>query len=268
MLLHIKKAFQEELITDSGLKLFLDPSYQKEQFVSVVATIVALPSKVHPKDEKILSQLKVGDEIAVSYQIVYDLSFKSDKLNFMPVSEGSEMMQSYVNGKGEWVKIVALPGNISPIWVGYYQDKFRNLISGVQGTHSDMERWKSQFSFGKTDVFSFNNFFEFEGKDYWVCNLDDIFAKKVKGHLVAVGNRIICKPIEGSVPQELLSQIRYTHSVKIRFQDRGRVISGGKEKHIKKDDVIAFEPQYCEKYEFWGKNYFLINENFVLGKWN
>ena len=52
-LLHIDQALQDQLITDSGLKLFLDPSYHKEWNASVTARVAALPIKVNTKEQKI-----------------------------------------------------------------------------------------------------------------------------------------------------------------------------------------------------------------------
>jgi len=271
VLLTIPKALNDELVTDSGLKLYIDPSYEKSWQSAVVATIAALPIKCSPKEKKILSQLKIGDEVCISYQVVADFDFSSDGERFMPTTEDNPHMKEFTNGNGEWVKIYALPKftGISKIqWIGVYQDKSRKVISGVQGTESECERWASQFQFGKTDIFKFNNYFEYNGKEYWKCNLNQIFAKKVDGHLVAIGNRVIMKPVEEAVPKDVANQIaRGMDDVKIRYQDRGRTITGGKEKGIKKEEVVSFRQEHCEKYEFYNKQYFLINQNLIQGKW-
>jgi len=266
VLLAVKKPLQDSLTTDSGLKLYISPDYKKEWQASVTATITALPTKVNPREKKIFDQLSVGDEVCVSYRVVADFEFKGDGDRFMPVTEGDDRMRKFVNGRGDWIHVIALPGKISPIWVGYCQDKFRNIISGIEGSQSEVERWMAQFPYDKTDIYSFNNFFEYNGEDYWKCDLTDIFAKKVKGHLVAVGDRIICNPIDENVPKAF-HNIQHHSSVKLRYQDRAKVFSGGKEKGIKRDDIVSFSPAHLEKYTFYGKNYYLINQNMVLGKW-
>lgn len=271
VLLTIPKALNDEIITDSGLKLYLDPSYSKEWHSAVVATIAALPIKCSPKEKKIFDQLKVGDTILMSYQVVADFEFASDGLQFMKATEDNPNMEEYVNGKGEWVKVYAMPKftGISKIqWVGVYQDRNRKVIDGIQGTESEVRRWQAQFSIGKTDIYRFNNYFEYEGKEYWKCNLNQIFAKKVKGQLVAIGDRVICRPVEEKVPDEIANQIiKTTTDVKIRYQDRGVILTGGKEKGIKKDQVISFQQHHLERYEFDNKQYFLINQNLIQGKW-
>ena len=255
---------------DSGLKLYIDPSYSKEWQSAVTATIAALPIKYSPKEKKILDQLKVGDEVLMSYQVVADFEFQDDGLQFMKTTEDNPHTEEYTNGKGEWVKVYAIPKftGISKIqWIGVYQDRQRKVIDGKQGTESEVRRWLSQFSIGKTDIYRFNNYFEYKGKEYWKCNLNQIFAKKVDGHLVAVGEKVIMKPIEEDVPENIKQSLKYNGDMKIRYQDRGRIITGGKEKEIKKEEVVSFQQRHCEKYKFYDKDYFLINQNLIQGKW-
>lgn len=271
VLLSISKPIQDEITTESGIKFYYDGSYNKNFAATVVATIADLPVNPHPKYKKIISQLSVGDDVAVSYRIVADFSFQGDSERFMQTTEDNPHLKEFVNGKGSWIKMYALPkrsGLPGHIWVGVYTNSRMEMIDGIQGTEEELYRWMSQFPFGKTDLYSFNNFFQFNGKDYWRADIDDIFAKKVKGHLVAIGDRIICKPVEDAVPEKYLIDAHKGLKVKVRYQDRGRILSGGKDSGLKKDDVISFNPKFLEKYTFWEKEYFLIKENFILGKWN
>jgi hypothetical protein len=272
VLLTIPKALEDELTMDSGLKLYIDPSYSKEHKASVTATISALPINPNPKEKNILDQLNVGDEVAVSYQIVADFSFGSDADRFMAATEDNDYYKEFFNAKGHSVRVQALPkraGLKGIVWAGIYLNKKGELIDGVQGDEDTLERWLSQFPFGKTDDYTFNNFFEYEGKDYWKAGLDQIFAVRRKGHLVAVGDRIICKPIDEEVPDNFfIDGSGLMQKMIVRRQDRARVLSGGKEKGIKKDEIVHFDPRHCEKYEFFGKQYFLIKQEMVLGKWN
>lgn len=262
---------QDELITDSGLRLYLDPSYSKEWKAAVTATIVELPIKVNPKDKNILAQLYPGDEVAMAYQVVADFEFQGDGGQFMPMTEGNDYVREFINGRGEVVRVYALPkrsGFKGAIWCGILQNKHKQLIDGVQGNEEAVEKWLSQFPFGKTDNYSFNNLFHYKGKDYWKCYPLDIFAKKVKGHWVAIGDRVICSPIDEKIPDQYLIDDKGKHEVKIRHQDRAMVLSSPKGIGFKKGEVISFEPQYLEKYELGSKQYFLINQRLINGKWN
>jgi hypothetical protein len=268
VLLEIPKALQDELITDSGLKLYIDPSFRKEWQSSVTAKILALPLKSSGGDKKIISKLNIGDEVAISYRVVADFHFQGDGKRFMAASKGSDYLQTFYNGAGEKIEIIAFPGPISPIWVGYYMNKKGELIDGTQGSQSDVERWQSQFPFGKTDIYTFNNFFEHDGKQYWKCDPSDIYAKKVGGKLVSVGDRVIGLPVDENVPREILQNIEHTgKEVKIRHQDRLSALTGGEEKGIKKRDIVSFPNGLVEKYEFWGRQYYIISERLINGRW-
>lgn len=267
-LVEISTAFQDEIVTPSGLRFFLDGSYNKNYTATVVGKIAALPIKAQSeKDAKILANLAIGDEVCISYMVVFDVEYESDGFQFMEVTEGSEMMRSWISGAGEKLDVVALPGKIKPHWVGYYRNKFNQHVDGCEGDQSTVERWLSQFSMGKTDKYHHRNKFNFNGKDYWKADLQDIFAKRVNGEIVSVSNRVICEPVEEDMPLDIKYNIAQIGTdVKIRYQDRGLVISGGENKGINKGDIVAFPPNVLEKYEFFGKEYYLINESFVHGK--
>lgn len=269
VILSVDKAFEDELITGSGIKFYLDPSYNKAYQATVTAKVVALPENPNPQDKKIIDSLKVGDEVAISYLVIADFSFRGDGGQFMPTTEGKDEFREFRNGKGESLRVYALPKQRgwTKMWVGAYQDKFRNLISGEQGTQQKVETWLAQFPIGKTDIYTFNNYFSYGGKDYWRCYPTDIFAKKKGNKLIALGDRVICTPVEEKVPENIAFSIRHNDYVKVRYQDRGMVLSGGKNKGIKKNDVISFRPHFLEKYEFWNKEYYLINERMVEGTW-
>lgn len=270
VLLTVPQAFTDEIVTESGLKLYLDSSYSKEWNAAVIATIADLPLKVLAKHQHIFDKLKVGDTVAISYQIVADFTFGSDAKQFIQATEDNPHHKEFVNGMGEWIRMYALPkrsGLEGVMWCATYTNKYRQFVDGVQGDEEEVYRWMSQFAFGKTDRFTFNNYFEFDGKDYWKADLDDIFAVKRKGHWVAVSDRVICRPIEEKVPDPYLIAAHKGHDVKMRFTDRARVITGGKEKNIKKDSVVSFDPRHLEKYTFDNKEFYLIKQSMVVGTW-
>jgi hypothetical protein len=269
-LLSVEKAINDEIVLDSGVKLYMDGSYRKEWESAVTATVKALPEKISSKEKKIAEKLSAGDEVAIDYRVVYDLEFKGDGERFMPVTEENPYRQEFANGKGEWLRCYALPtrkGLSKATWVGTYFGKYNHFVDGCQGDEAALNRWKSQFQFGKTDIYSHRNLFSYNKQDLWKADLNQIFAKKKDGHIVAVGNRIICKPIDEDVPRETNDLLIRTTDVKIRYQDRARVISSSRS-DIKKDYIISFRPMDIERYVMWGQEYYLINEKFVQGLWS
>lgn len=272
VLLSLEKPLQDQIVTESGLKFFIDPTYNKNFQATVTGKIAALPINPRTRKEKeIMSQLEVGDEVCFSYMVVSDMTFSSDANRFISIHDTDDgNLREFKSGMGESIRIYAMHGRISKIWVGVYEDKRGRFVHGVQGTQAELERWMAQFPFGKTDEYTFNNFFEVDGNDYWKCELEDVFAKRGKdGHLVAIGDRIIMKPVDEEIPADVKMGINlFGKDAKIRYQDRGRVISGGKGKGLKKDAVVGFNPTFLEKYQFFDKEYYLINERYVLGTWS
>jgi hypothetical protein len=45
------------------------------------------------------------------------------------------------------------------------------------------------------------------------------------------------------------------------------VLSAPEDSSLKKGDIIGFEPQYLEKYEYGDKSYYLIKSHRALGIW-
>lgn len=272
VILELDKPFEDEIITKGGLHLYLDSSFRKSYNVTTKAKIAHLPVNPDPKFKKIIAQLQVGDEVAINYLVCGDVTYRGDEGQFMSSIEAKdERMQEYRNGKGERIHIYAFQKRkgFGDVWAGVYLDKRGQYIDGCQGSEEDVSRWKSQFSFGKTDIYFHNNLFEYKGKTYWKCSPDEIYAKRIKGHLVAIGNRVIMQPVEEQVPLDVKHYIAsLTDDVKIQYQDRGSVLTGGKSRGFKRNDVVSFESKFLEKYSFFGKNYFVVNENLVIGKWN
>lgn len=271
VLLSVEKALQDELITDSGLKFYLDPTYSKEWNASVTATIAKLPIRLSPADKKIADQLREGDEVGISYQVVADFEFSGDGHRFMPSTEDNPHLREWMNGKGERLGVYAIKKRrgIGIMWVGSYLDKSGNVISGQQGSEHDVERWLAQFPLGKTDIYRHNNFFEYGGRDFWKCDLSQIFCRRRKGKIIAVSNRVICTPIDEAIPTNVLYHLQAAagsdQEIKVRYQDRATVVSGGEAKGLKPGTVIHFQPGHVEKYTMWGENFYLINENLVQG---
>jgi len=262
--LTISKALIEEITTKSGFKLYLSPEYNVEQNVSVTGVIAALPKSY-------TGNLSIGDEVAFSYKVVSDRTFPNTADYFVPVSEGNTNVKLWKNSKGETLRMVAHQGAINIFWVGTYFNSKGQFQYGTQGSESEVERWMtSNFTFGTCDRFTFKNLFNIDGEEYWKCPIENIFAKKEKGKIKSVGDRVVCNFIDVSA-KDLIKQVGEIHipetAIQIRYYDRGKAITGGESIGVKKGNTISFDSKYCEKYEIFGKEYFLIKEKRVAGQW-
>jgi co-chaperonin GroES (HSP10) len=262
--LSIDKTLVDEISTDSGFKLYLAPEWNFEQNTTVAGNVSIVPKNFN-KD------IKPGDEVAFSYSVIANRTFPEHSDYFVLLSEGSPYIKIWQNHKGEKVRMIAHQGAISIFWTGTYFDKHGEFQYGKQGTEKEVERWlHTNFKFGNCENFIYKNLITVDNKDYWKCPYENIFAKKVNGEIVSIGNRVICEIIDIPVPKRLL-KAKGIHipdsSVQMRFYDRGKVISGGESIGVKKGDIVSFEERYCEKYKLWDRDYFLIKQHRVQGIW-
>lgn len=271
--LSMEKPLQDEILLGNGLKLFLAAEYNRSWNATVTAKIAALPIDPTGENKEISEKLNVGDEIAFSYQVVDDVTFGKSGDYFMPTIEENPYVQRFVNSKDEVLSVTKLPpvfGKFTPIWVGLLLDRYGERIDGTQGNEREVKRWLSQFTFSGIQDYKFKNLLEVDGVDYWKCDYKYIFAKKQGDEIIALGDRIILEPIEESVKErfEIAEGIKLPYqTVKIRYMDRGKVVSGGERIGVKKGDIVSFNEQYKEPYDLWGKKYYLIKEKRVNGLW-
>lgn len=265
VLLSLDKALNDEIILNSGLKLFIDPSYRPEFNVTVSGKVNALPENCIGEDAKIVEQLKVGDEVAFNFRVVATRKYVPNKDTFLPIEE-TEIRKTYLDNKKNKIKINALPYKGGLNWVGVLLDWRGDVIDGAQGTQSEVERWFSQFTIGYDAPFFYSNLLEHEGTVLWKAEPRDIYAKKVKGGvgIQAVGDRVIMKEIviDASKRVALTNGIHIPDgSILSAYGDRAKVVSGGEKFGIKRGDEVFFEPTYLEKYNFFGQEYLVIKQN-------
>lgn len=266
--LSLEKPIQDT-IKMGDIELYLDGSYRPEWNATVVGQVYSLPK--HPKgvDRNVVSKLKEGDKVLFDYSVVAERKFESDGEYFTELTKDSPYYQKFKNGKGESLLIVAMPGKITHTWVGTFHDNRGNFVDGCQGSEHDISRWKAQFNFGNTQSFVFKNLIDTGSKDVWKADYRDIYAKIENDELVTVGNRIILEPIDIDMPKEVIQQLGIVDTVnaKVRLNDRAKVLSVPDGIKLNKGDIVAFEPQYLEKYEYNNKQYFLIKSYRALGIW-
>ena len=266
--LNLEKPIQDT-IKLGDLELYLDGSYRPEWNATVVGEVYSLPKNPKGTDGKVVSKLKEGDKVLFDYSVVAERKFESDGDYFTEITKDSPYYQKFTNGKGESLLIVAMPGKISHIWVGTYHDKRGNFIDGCQGAEHNISRWKAQFNFGNTQSFFFKNLVDTGKKDVWKADYRDIFAKVENDELITVGNRIILEPIDIDLPQDVIKEMGVVDTInaKVRLGDRAKVLSVPDGVNLKKGDVVGFEPQFLEKYEYNNKQYYLIKSYRALGIW-
>ena len=273
VLVTLPSAFTEEIVTDSGFRLWKDASYSKEWNATVVGKVAAISDYTKPDSQVISDQLDVDMEVVFDYKVVSDFDFASDSNHFHLVTPVESIyLRKYTSKSGMWINVRAFPGTFGHQWNGWLQDKYLNRIDGAQGTEKDIEKWLAQFTFGKTDKYVFKNQLTVNKQPYWKVAYEQIFAKKVQGVWEAVGDKLLMIPLEVDVTEQVKISMGGIHipesSLKARFYDRAILLSGGEEMGLQRGDIVAFDEKFLMKYEIEGRDYFLIRKSRINGKWN
>lgn len=266
VLLTIEQTLLDSITTASGFKLYLVPEFNFENNATITGNIAVLPRDYE-------GDLKEGDEVAFSYKVVSDRIFPNTSDFFVPVAENMNgAVRMWANHKGERLRMMQHEGRIAPFWVGTYFDKKGVFQYGTQGSESEVERWMhNHFKFGNCENFIFKHRITVDNKFYWKCSVENIFAKRKKTSVLSTGDRLICEPMDVPIPEKILKEsgLNIPESmIQMRFYDRGKLLSGGRSLGYEKGETISFEEKYIEKYNLWGKDYFLIKKRRVNGKWN
>jgi hypothetical protein len=265
-LVELEQALNDKIKTESGIEFFIEPTFNFSWNVSVTGKVVVLPTNKECANDFI----KVGDEIAFSYQVVNERKFTGES-HIFKVEADLPYLKAYYNGNGESLRLQKIPDVIRKnFWMGALTNKRGKLVTGMEGTASDAERWLAQFPMSNGTQFVFANLVRINDKYYWKVKKEQIYAKRLKKRLFATGEFAICKPIDVDMSQRL-ALTKGIHvapnSVMARFPDRGTLVSGGKDFGVNVGDIISFDKQYVNKYMLFGEEYFLIKESRILGIW-
>jgi co-chaperonin GroES (HSP10) len=262
VLISIDKALNDEIITEGGLKLYLDPSYDPSFHATVTGTVKGIPTNPTKEDKSIVSQLRIGDEIAFNYKVVINREYKSNSESFQSV-EKNPAKRVFLNNKRQKIMVNALPYRGKVIWVGVLLDHKNNVLDGRQGTNKEIEKWLSNFTFGEGASFVYKNLLEYDDINLWQTEAINIYAKKTSNGIVSLGDRVIMKPIFIDVTQQvkIMKGIHLPdNAVMTEYVDMAVVVSGGERIGINKGDTVMFDPLYIEKYRFFNEDYLLIKE--------
>jgi len=289
VLVSIPQAFEEEITTDSGIKFYKDPSYSKEWNAAVTGTVSVMSDLVSEESRPIFDQLDLGMEVAFDYKVCADFEYVSDESHFHQVTpENINHIRKYNNKRGEWLSVRSFPNpkgvvankifsitgeNTKAVqektWVGWLQDKYMNILDGVQGDENRLEQWLANFTFGKTDKYYFRNKIYVEKQPYWVCDYNQIIAKKVQGQWDAVGDYLICAPLLVDLSQKVSLSAGGLHipesAIQLKFRDRAILLHENKKMGLQKHDVISFEEKYIYPNTIEGVEYIFIKKDKVNG---
>ena len=250
--------------------------------VSVTGKIAAMPKHAKGVNSTKIATLKEGDEVAFDYSVISEMKFNENPELYQETLDVPGSLKRFENSKGKMISIFCYDGAISKRWgCSLYDKNSRTIIDGRDNINeSEKDRWLAQFHFGGVQDFRFKNLLEIESKksgteiqtdDYWNVSMDNILAIKKGDDVVSVSNYVIATPLMVDATSSYNFQngvMLPPMSVCFELTDRAEVASDYPELGLKKGDIASTEEMYICRYDLWGKKYFLINKNRILGTWH
>ncbi len=283
-LVKINKAFQDEIITEGGLKLFLDTSYHPEHHATITGEIVSVPPKLSAeyRMQGNFVNMEPGDHVCFSYLVVFDQGFNDTSKHFYRVEEMPGTMELWVNNCFEKIRIV----RFGDIVAGTYTDADGKLIDGIQAKGHKawglVQAWLGKFQLEGHSIINYNNAIEIDGQVYWRCDWRYLFFK-VERLIDAEGREIrqeitmapgYCLVYPEAREQgysgmiELLQPVLASHTA----DSAGRVIANGPtlwgrpDYGLKAGDRILFDKNFAEKYVINGQEVLILKHRYIIAR--
>jgi co-chaperonin GroES (HSP10) len=282
ILVKLDKSFQDEIVTDSGIKFFTDTTFNPEWNVSISGVVVSVPHKltegnggVHsliPERPNISQIVKAGDEIIFSYTVVMN---RNEEHNKGDVFERNKPISPFVT---EWEN----PYGLKIIREYLMNDKYRIALIDtktmiiadmVEGNKHDVESFMGRYMPDKSTVFNYNNLLNIDDEDYWMVDYANVIAIKDEYGYRMVGDYVLLEPIREPISGEYQGLLEvYEIAQDADFRAIGKVISigeplkGHKKLSVKPQDTVVTDIRFVEKYKIDGKDYWVARQKYIYGK--
>ena len=203
LIVQLDKAFQDTIITDSGLTLFKGKSDTPEWDVTILGTVVSTPNRLSSKQELKGIEVEVvpGDKVLFSYLVVFDLDFKDRdnpvhhnlfyfegqwywKVDYQHVygyirNEKLHAVQDYVICE----PVEEVTEKVGLIWMPEMSKKKKPEGKGKVVAIGKARKGEPELSINEGDVVRFPQKFackyEIEGKQYLVLTQGKILATEI-----------------------------------------------------------------------------------------
>ncbi|MEJ7914096.1 MAG: hypothetical protein WKF70_13130 [Chitinophagaceae bacterium] len=283
ILVQFDKKYQDEIITESGLILYKDTSYNPEWNVTVTGKVISVPPKLVSERNvetgqinfgeirhKIFPDVRPGDELFFSYLVVHDKEVETDSDAFQEQTEPASKNKVFLNGKKEKLSIQYLSKRLV---VGIWAKANGDLIAGSQGTPKETEKWMLQFKFAGDDQTIYKNLLWHEEEDYWMVDYLEAIAVKRGEEIIMIAGNVLMEPQEEKLyyergPDSVLHLVPKIDKGVSTVVAVGKPLSDEPDLGIKAGDKIRFIQRHVQKYELWDKQYLLIDQRSILGKHN
>lgn len=287
ILVRLDKAFQDQIITTGGLRLYKDVEFRPEWNATIEGEVMSVPLSVTVGDGKIQSinfdRPKInqivcpGDRIIFSYLVASSRSHTDNNFDIFKEDQfdpfGDPYVTTWTNGRGLKLVRVYMQNNV---WeCGVFDTKSKEVIERMRGDELEVENFMGKHMPTKQVSLSHKNILEHEGRIYFKVDYSQAFAiKKSSGEFEMIGDYVLLAPI--SEPSEQLKEggalFVYNKEQHQNFIAIGKIISIGEplkgDKKIRSTagQNVLLDIRYVEKYEIDGEDYWIVKQKYILGK--
>lgn len=282
ILVELEKSFQDEIITDGGIKFYKDTLFRPEWNATVIGKVASVPLKLtigdgqgqslDPERVKIRKIVKPGDEIVFSYLVVMNRKL-TDNAGEVYTRDNPTIPRVTTWSNPNGMQIIREYLNNNKYQCALIDTKSRMFVDTIIGSESDAENFMGKYMPTENHGFNYKNLLPCDGKDYWMVDYSQAIAIKRGGIYEMIGDYVLLsairEPIRGSY--EGVLEV-YNIQQDTDYRAIGRVVSigeppiGSKKISVEINDVVVTDIRYVEKYEIDGKDYWVVRQKYIYGK--
>lgn len=264
----IKARYEDEIQFASGVKLYVDPSFNPNFHATVEGVVHSVPIGMRNQNASINPIIRPGDEVLFSYKTVGDITFGDNTHLYRMITKEEGYITEWQNQDRYYIRMEK--GMKDNQWAVVHTGPRGEWIAGKIGSQGECENWIAQnFKFATGEGFIYDNRCYYQDKELWQVDYSFVFAIRRDGHMKMVGDYLLIEPIVENKPL-LIGNTSLIRPEKDRYcvrEDKGWLRCGeiGKE-GMKNGDVLIFKPELKEKYNIQGKPMYIVKRKYVLGK--
>lgn len=264
----IKARYDDEIHFNSGVKLYVDPSFNPNFHATVEGIVHSVPVNLRHSNAKINPIIRPGDTVLFSYKTVGDITFQDNTHLFRMTTKEEGYFTTWMNQERDTIRLEK--GLKDNQWVAIYTDKRGDLVAGRTGNHGECEGWiSSNFKFADGEGFTYDNRFYYDDKELWKVDYSLIFAIRRNGHMRMTGDYLLFEPIVENRP-ELIGKSTLIRTEGDRMcirEDKGWLRCGARGREgMREGDVLLFDANMKEKYNVEGHPVYIVKRQYVIGK--
>src|SRR6478752_867193 len=107
--LSLDKPLQDEILFESGIKLYIDPNYDPEWRATVKGKVEGIPKNPTGECSEVCNKIKIGDECAFSYRVISDRCVSKVDDYFMPISPDNPYQKKFTNFQKDILSVTGMP---------------------------------------------------------------------------------------------------------------------------------------------------------------